>query len=71
MKMLQTAVHEIETAGIYSSRAKLNTVILNEGIVGGQMILTNEIANYPGVEITNGYILANAMKSRSKILDAR
>lgn len=54
------------TAGIYSSRAKLNTVILNEGAVGGQMVLTNEIANYPGVETTNGYLLANTMKKQAK-----
>ncbi len=47
------------TAGIYSSRARLNTLILNEGTIGGQMVLTNEIANYPGVETTKGYILAN------------
>ena len=49
------------TAGIYSSRAKLSTLILNEGAIGGQMILTEEIANYPGVEATKGYILANTM----------
>ncbi|MBC7124615.1 MAG: FAD-dependent oxidoreductase, partial [Bacteroidales bacterium] len=38
------------TAGIYLSRAKLNTLILNHGTVGGQLVLTHEIANYPGVE---------------------
>src|SRR6056297_2189944 len=54
------------TAGIYASRAKLNTVILNEGVVGGQMILTEEVANYPGVETTKGYMLANTMKTQAK-----
>ena len=54
------------TAGIYSSRAKLSTVILNEGVVGGQLILTNEIANYPGVELTKGYMVANTMKKQAK-----
>ena len=54
------------TAGIYSSRAKLNTIILNEGAVGGQMVLTEEIANYPGVEVTKGYMLANTMKMQAK-----
>jgi thioredoxin reductase (NADPH) len=54
------------TAGIYSSRAKLNTLILNEGAIGGQMVLTNEIANYPGVELTNGYVVANIMKKQAK-----
>ena len=54
------------TAGIYSSRAKLNTIILNEGVVGGQMILTDEIANYPGVGLTKGYVVANTMKKQAK-----
>ena len=54
------------TAGIYSSRAKLSTLILNEGAVGGQMVLTEEIANYPGVPTTKGYMLANNMKIQAK-----
>lgn len=54
------------TAGIYSSRAKLSTLILNEGAIGGQMVLTEEIANYPGVEKTNGYLLANTMKKQAR-----
>lgn len=54
------------TAGIYSSRGKLSTLILNEGVVGGQMVLTNEIANYPGVETTHGYAVANVMKKQAK-----
>ena len=54
------------TAGIYSSRARLSTLILNEGVVGGQMVLTNEIANYPGVESTHGYALAGIMKKQAK-----
>jgi thioredoxin reductase (NADPH) len=54
------------TAGIYLSRAKLNTLILNEGAVGGQMVLTHEIANYPGVENISGYELARNMKSQAQ-----
>lgn len=54
------------TAGIYSSRARLSTLILNEGALGGQMVLTEEIANYPGVESTKGYILASTMKNQAK-----
>lgn len=54
------------TAGIYSSRARLNTIILNDGAIGGQMILTDEIANYPGVELTKGYMLAATMKKQAK-----
>lgn len=54
------------TAGIYASRAKLRTLILNEGAVGGQMVLTHEIANYPGVENISGYALANIMKKQAR-----
>ena len=54
------------SAGIYASRAKLKTLILNEGTVGGQVILTHEIANYPGVETTNGFQLTNTMKKQAK-----
>ncbi|MBK7380082.1 MAG: thioredoxin-disulfide reductase [Ignavibacteriales bacterium] len=54
------------TAGIYLSRAKVKTLILNEGAVGGQMVLTHEIANYPGVENISGYELARAMKTQAQ-----
>jgi thioredoxin reductase (NADPH) len=54
------------SAGIYLSRAKLKTLILNEGAVGGQTVLTHEIANYPGVENISGYQLANIMKKQAK-----
>lgn len=59
------------TAGIYTSRARLSTLILNEGPVGGQMVLTNEIANYPGVETTSGYVLAGTMKKQAKAFGCR
>jgi thioredoxin reductase (NADPH) len=54
------------TAGIYLSRAKVRTLILNEGAVGGQLILTYEIANYPGVETISGYQLSNIMKKQAR-----
>lgn len=54
------------TAGIYLSRAKLKTLILNEGTIGGQMVLTHEIANYPGVESISGFQLSNIMKKQAK-----
>lgn len=53
------------TAGIYLSRAKQKTLILNEGAIGGQMVLTHEIANYPGVEHISGYELARTMKQQA------
>jgi thioredoxin reductase (NADPH) len=54
------------TAGIYASRSRLKTLILNEGATGGQVTLTNEIANYPGVETTTGFSLINTMKNQAK-----
>lgn len=54
------------TAGIYLSRARLKTLIVDEGTVGGQMVLTHEIANYPGVENISGYQLANIMRKQAK-----
>lgn len=53
------------TAGIYLSRAKVSTLILNEGTVGGQLVLTHEVANYPGVEHISGYELARTMKQQA------
>ncbi|MFH0734992.1 MAG: thioredoxin-disulfide reductase [bacterium] len=53
------------TAGIYLSRAKVKTLILNEGAIGGQMVLTHEIANYPGVSSISGYELARNMKTQA------
>lgn len=53
------------TAGMYLSRARVKTLILNEGTIGGQMVLTHEIANYPGVESISGYQLGNIMKKQA------
>ncbi len=53
------------TAGIYLSRGKVKTLIINEGAVGGQTVLTHEVANYPGIETISGYQLARTMKSQA------
>jgi thioredoxin reductase (NADPH) len=52
-------------AGIYLSRSRVKTLILNEGTIGGQMVLTHEVANYPGVESISGYQLGNIMKRQA------
>jgi len=36
------------TAGIYSGRARLKTIIIEKSLVGGLATYTNEIENYPG-----------------------
>ena len=53
------------TAAIYLSRARLKTLLLTEGTPGGQMTLTHEIANYPGIEKINGYMLGSVMKKQA------
>jgi thioredoxin reductase (NADPH) len=53
------------TAAIYLSRARVKTLVLTEGTPGGQMILTHEIANYPGIEKINGYMLGTVMKKQA------
>jgi len=58
------------TAGIYLSRAKIKTLIVNEGTAGGQMVLTHEIANYPGVESIGGYMLGSTMKKQAQSFGA-
>ena len=54
------------TAGIYLSRAKQKVLILDTGIAGGQMVLTHEIANYPGYESIGGYMLSMKMKEQAE-----
>ena len=58
------------TAGIYLSRAKMKTLIVNEGTAGGQMVLTHEIANYPGVESIGGYMLGSTMRKQAQTFGA-
>ena len=36
------------TAGIYTSRAKLKTLIISGSLPGGQLMTTSEVENYPG-----------------------
>ena len=58
------------SAAIYSARALLDAVTLEQSAVGGQVILTNEIDNYPGVPHTDGFTLTDAMRSQAEDLGA-
>lgn len=58
------------TAAIYLSRARVKTLVLSEGTPGGQMTLTHEIANYPGIEKINGYMLGSVMKKQATAFGA-
>ena len=42
------------TAGIYAMRAAMKTVLVEMGAFGGQMVMTDEVENYPGFEHITG-----------------
>ncbi len=46
------------TAGIYAMRAALKTVLIEKGIHGGQVTISDEVENWPGTEKTSGAELA-------------
>ncbi|MGM9927460.1 MAG: FAD-dependent oxidoreductase [Bacillus sp. (in: firmicutes)] len=50
------------SAAVYAGRAKLKTVILEKGSIGGQVATTSEVVNYPGIRRTTGPALVNDMK---------
>ena len=54
------------TAGIYLARARLKPLIVDTGTVGGQMVLSYEVANYPGVESTTGHEISQTMLRQAK-----
>lgn len=55
------------TAGLYSARGALRTLILEKGLAGGQMANTNEIDNYPGASVgIGGFELGDSMKKQAE-----
>lgn len=54
------------TAGIYLARAKQRVLIVDQGTVGGQVILTHAVANYPGLPELSGYQLAATMRTQAE-----
>ena len=59
------------SAAIYASRSMLDAVTLEREMVGGQMMLTNEVDNYPGVPSANAFDLVDAMRLQAEQLGAR
>jgi len=54
------------TSGIYCSRGRLSTVILERNMAGGQIALTELVENYPGFpEGISGFELSEKMKSQA------
>ncbi len=49
------------TAGIYATRAGAKTLLIEKAGVGGQVAITNSIANYPGFKNVDGFTLSQNM----------
>ncbi|GAA0499256.1 thioredoxin-disulfide reductase [Salinibacillus aidingensis] len=54
------------TAAVYTSRADLDTLMLERGIPGGQMANTEDVENYPGFDHILGPDLSNKMFEHAK-----
>lgn len=52
------------TAAIYAQRANLKTAIIEKYIIGGKMIKTSEIENYPGYDYILGPDLSQKMQQQ-------
>jgi len=49
------------TAGIYAARSGLNTVVVERGLLGGQVATTPVVENYPGLKQVGGKTLVDIM----------
>ncbi len=54
------------TAGIYASRAKLKTVLIEKGLAGGQISVTEKVENYAGFSAGAGQELIDIMEGQAK-----
>lgn len=54
------------TAGIYAKRAGLDAVVLEKGIVGGQVSVTPEVENYPGFINIGGKMLMDMIHEQAR-----
>ena len=54
------------TAAIYLARAKYRVVVVEKEKFGGQITITHEVVNYPGVERTSGTELTETMRRQAE-----
>lgn len=54
------------TAAVYTSRAALDTLMIERGVPGGQMANTEDVENYPGFDHILGPDLSNKMFEHAK-----
>ena len=58
------------TAAIYMSRARYKTLLLEKADIGGQITITSEVVNYPGIKKTDGKELTSFMAEQAKSFGA-
>ncbi len=54
------------SAAIYLARAKYSVLVMEKERFGGQITITSEIVNYPGIEKTDGKSLTEAMRFQAE-----
>lgn len=60
------------TAAIYTARARLNTLVIDESLPGGQVKTTHKVSNYPGFpEDIEGADLANRFATQAERFGAK
>ena len=50
------------TAGLYLARARYRVLVLDKDEFGGQITITDEVVNYPGVTRTSGRAFAQTTR---------
>ena len=58
------------TAALYLARAQYRVVVVEKENFGGQITLTHEVVNYPGVERTSGKELTEIMRKQAESFGA-
>lgn len=59
-------------AAIYTARAAVKTLVVDQSSAGGQVKTTHQVANYPGfIEPIEGYVLANNMRKQAEKYGAK
>lgn len=54
------------TAALYLARARYRVVVVEKEQFGGQIVITEEVVNYPGVERTSGRELTESMRRQAQ-----
>ncbi len=58
-------------AGLYAQRAALKTVLFEKGPPGGQIAISKEVENYPGIEGVTGFELAEKLYKHAQAFGLR